>query len=320
MKLVVLDGYASNPGDLSWEKFNEFGEVEVYERTKPEDVHNLIKDADAVFANKVMLNEDNLKGTNVKYIGVIATGFDIVDIKYCKENNIVVTNVPDYSSNAVCQMVFAHLLNYVNRVDHYAKEIRDGRWQESKDFCFYLNTIHDLAGKTFGIYGYGNIGHMVEKVATAFGMDVIVCEHKNNAGENIKPVDEFLAKSDIISLHAPLIESSRNFVNKENLDKMKDGVIIINTARGPLVNEEDLRDALESGKVQAYLTDVLSKEPMQKPHPLEGREDVYMTPHIAWASYESRVRLMDILYENFKAFTEGKSQNVVSKWLIRYIF
>lgn len=313
MKLVVLDGYASNPGDLSWDKFNEFGHVEVYERTKPEDVKELIKDADAVFTNKVRLNKENLEGSTVKYIGVIATGFDIVDINFCKEHSIVVTNVPDYSSNAVCQMVFAHLLNYTNRVDKYASKIREGEWQNSKDFCFYLNTIHDLAGKTFGIYGYGNIGHMVEKVAEAFGMNVIVCEHNNNVGGKIKSVDEFLNKSDIISLHAPLNDSSRNFVNKDNINKMKDGVIIVNTARGPLVNEEDLKVALQSGKVQAYLTDVLSKEPMSKPHPLEGRDDVFMTPHIAWASYESRVRLMDILYENYKKFLQGESQNVVSR-------
>ncbi len=313
MKLVILDGYASNPGDLSWDGFDEFGELAIYERTTPSEVRERIKDADAVFTNKVRLNETNLKDSNVKYIGVIATGYDIIDIDYCKKNNIAVTNVPGYSTEAVCQMTFAHLLNYVNRVDLYAKANREGKWQESEDFCYYLNTIHDLAGKTFGIYGYGTIGKRVGEIARAFGMKVIMCAHKNEIGEGYKDVDSFLKEADIISLHAPLNDSTRGFINKENIAKMKDGVIIINTARGPLVDDDDVVSGINSGKIAAYLTDVLSNEPMSKPHPFVGNDRIFITPHIAWASFESRVRLMQILKDNYRAFLDGDPKNLVIK-------
>ena len=313
MKIVVLDGYANNPGDLNWDDFKELGDVTIYDRSSQEEVKERIKDADVVLSNKARIGKDELENSKVKYIGVIATGFDVIDLEYCKKNNITVTNVPNYSTNAVVQMTFSHILNYFNRVDEYADKIRNGRWKDSKDFCFYLNTIKDISNLTLGIIGYGTIGKKVGEIAKAFGMKLIVLNHGEKKEDYYLDADEFYKKADIISLHAPLNDSTFEMINKDSINKMKDGVIIVNTARGKLVNEKDLAYALDKKKVKAYLSDVLYKEPMEKDHIFLGREDVFLTPHIAWASYDSRVELMRILFENLKKYIDGKPQNVVSK-------
>lgn len=313
MQIVVLDGYANNPGDLDWTPFEDLGDVQIYPRTSPEQVRERILHADVILTNKVRLDRALLEGTDVRYIGVIATGFDIVDLDAARALGITVTNVPNYSSASVVQLVFSHLLNYLNRTDAYAEAIRRGRWTQSKDFCFYMQTPHDLAGMTMGIIGYGNIGRKVADVARAFGMRVVVYPHKGEKGEPFAPdVDAFFGNLDVLSLHAPLQASTRGILNRESLAKVKPGIIVINTARGPLVDERAMAEALDSGIVSAYLADVLSEEPMTEGHPFLGREDVFLTPHIGWASYESRVRLMEILYDNLLAWTEHRPQNVVS--------
>ncbi|MDO5717028.1 MAG: D-2-hydroxyacid dehydrogenase [Tissierellia bacterium] len=313
MKLVVLDGFANNPGDLDWSCLQSFGDLTVRERTSPEDVRRIIGDAEVVFTNKVRLGKKELEDTKVRYIGVIATGYDVIDLDYCNNQRITVTNVPGYSSDSVAQMTFAHILNYMNRIDLYAKENRQGRWAESRDFVYYLNTTHDIASMTLGIYGYGSIGKKVAEIARAFGMEVIAYSHRGKKEAPYVEEDEFFKRSHIISLHAPLNDTTRHFICKETLEKVRDGVILVNTARGPLVNEEELISYLDSGRVAAYLSDVLAQEPMAKNHLFLHREDVFLTPHLAWASFESRKKLMRILFDNVQAFLDGNPQNVVSQ-------
>ena len=321
MKIVVLDGYSLNPGDLSWDALTALGECKIYDRTSLTDeaeIINRIGNAEIIFTNKTPITKKILDATNVKYIGVLATGYNIVDVAAAKEKNIPVTNIPNYSTQAVAQFVFALLLEICNHVADHNQAVHDGRWANSPDFCFWDYPLIELAGKTMGIIGYGHIGQVTGKLAQAFGMKVIAFSPSREVGTkhgdcNFVALDELFANSDVIALHCPLNPSTQGIICKKNIDKMKDDVIIINNGRGGLVVEEDLRDALDSGKVLAAGVDVVSAEPIKPDNPLLGAKNCFITPHISWASKESRQRLMNIAVDNLKAFLAGKSLNVVDK-------
>jgi glycerate dehydrogenase len=319
VRIVVLDGYTENPGDLSWEGFERLGEFTVYDRTPPEKIISRIGDAEIIITNKTPLGSEVFSACpQIKYIGVIATGFNVVDIAAAKSSGIVVTNIPDYGTAAVAQFVFALLLEICHHVGHHNEAVQAGRWTSCPDFCFWDYPLIELAGKTMGIIGFGRIGQNTAKIAQAFGMKVLV--HTGRAEEKRKQdedyvthvsLDELFAMSDIISLHCPLRPDTHGIINKENIAKMKDGVILINTARGPLVIEMDLREALDSGKVFAAATDVASSEPIKADNPLLGAKNCIVTPHMAWGAKESRSRLMDIAVANLEAFLQGSPINVV---------
>lgn len=318
MKLVVLDGAGLNPGDLSWEDFEQFGELTVYPRTRPEDVVERAADAELVFTNKVVLDDNVMSALpKLKYIGVFATGYNVVDVKAAARRGIVVTNIPAYSTNSVVQMAFAHILNIVNRVDAYATEIRGGKWTRHPDFCYWNEPLHELAGMTIGIVGLGNIGMKMARIALDFGMDVFALTSKNAAdlpdGIQKTTLEGLLGVSDIISLHCPLTDSTREMINANTLKKMRRGVILINTGRGPLVNEADVAAALESGQLAAYGADVMVDEPPHADNPLLAQPHAFLTPHNAWATVEARKRLVGIAVNNIKAFLDGCPINVVSK-------
>lgn len=254
MNIVVLDGYGLNPGDLSWERLHKIGDAKIYDRTAKEDIIERIGDAEIVLTNKTPINAEIMDKTKIKYIGVLATGYNVVDVEAAKERGIIVTNVPAYSTASVAQMVFAHVLEICNHVAHHDRTVKEGKWEKCPDFCYWERHLIELDGKVMGIIGYGRIGQAVAKVAQAFGMKVIAYsprKRKELENENMRYVelDELFSQSDIISLHAPLFESTRNIINKESISKMKKSVIIINTSRGPLVNEQDLADALNSGRI-----------------------------------------------------------------------
>ena len=317
MKIVVLDGAGLNPGDLSWQPFEQFGEVTVYPRTAPGEVVERAADADIVFTNKVALDEHTIAALpHLIYIGVMATGYNIVDTEAAARHGVTVTNIPAYSTDSVAQLVFAHLLNIVNRVDHYATQNRNGRWSKSPDFCYWDAPLHELAGKTFGVVGLGHIGSKVARLAHDFGMDVYAVTSKSASQlpETIHKttMDGLLGACDIVSLHCPLTPSTRELIDKAALDKMRPGAILINTGRGPLVNEADVAAALHTGKLGAYAADVMVQEPPKADNPLLAEPNAFITPHIAWATTEARERLMNILQDNVKAFVEGKPVNVVS--------
>jgi glycerate dehydrogenase len=318
MKIVVLDGYGSNPGDLSWEPLGQLGELVVYPRTAPDDVLERMSDAEMVLTNKVVMSADLLSQCKkLKYIGVLATGYNIIDTEYAKKQGIIVTNIPAYSTDSVAQMTFAHILNITNRVEHYADKNRQGAWSRNPDFCYWDTPLNELAGKTMGIVGLGNIGAKVAQIALDFGMDVFAFTSKNAAdlpaGVQKTTIDGLFAVSDVLSLHCPLTATTRELVNKESIKKMKHGVILINTGRGPLVNESDVAVALESGQIGAYGADVMCTEPPAADNPLFRQPHAFITPHVAWATYEARVRLMDIAVNNAKAFLNGAPVNVVNK-------
>lgn len=318
MKLVVLDGAGLNPGDLSWEDFEQFGELTVYPRTRPEDVVERAADAELVFTNKVVLDDNVMSALpKLKYIGVFATGYNVVDVKAAARRGIVVTNIPAYSTNSVVQMAFAHILNIVNRVDAYATEIRGGKWTRHPDFCYWNEPLHELAGMTIGIVGLGNIGMKMARIALDFGMDVFALTSKNAAdlpdGIQKTTLEGLLGVSDIISLHCPLTDSTREMINANTLKKMRRGAILINTGRGPLVNEADVAAALESGQLAAYGADVMVDEPPHADNPLLAQPHAFLTPHNAWATVEARKRLVGIAVNNIKAFLDGCPINVVSK-------
>ena len=324
MKIVVLDGYTLNPGDLSWAGLEELGDLTVYDRTvfdRSNDnlIIERIGDAQIVFTNKTPLPREVLsKVPNVKYIGVLATGYNIVDIEAAKELGITVTNIPTYGTDSVAQMVFAHLLEIGHHVAAHSDAVKNGEWTNNVDWCFWKYPLIELAGKTMGIIGYGRIGQAVGRVAQAFGMKVLANDkypNKDLESDTLKYVelDELLANSDVISLHCPLFEENKGMINKDSIAKMKDGVIIINTSRGPLIVEDDLAEALNSGKVYAAGLDVVSTEPIKADNPLLKAKNIFLTPHIAWAPKESRQRLMDIAVENLKAYLNGKPINVVNK-------
>ena len=312
MKIVVLDGYTENPGDLSWDALEALGDLTVYEHTKPEDIANRIAGAQAVYTNKTPLTKEVIdQAKELAFIGVLATGYNIVDVDAAKMRGIPVCNVPAYSTAAVAQLVFALLLEICHHVGHHNQAVQEGRWTKGRDFTFWDYPLIELDGKTLGIIGYGRIGQATAKIAKAFGMKVIAY-NKNNQGPEMVDLDTLYKESDVISLHCPLLPSTENMINEESIEKMKDGVILINTSRGPLINERDLRKALESKKIYAAGVDVVSQEPITADNPLLGVENMIITPHIAWAPREARQRLMDVAVENLRAFQMGKPQNIVN--------
>ena len=317
MKIVILDGYTANPGDYSWKALNSFGEVEIYDRTSRDEVIARAKDADMVLTNKVVLKGETLAQLpQLKYIGILATGYNIIDVDETRARGIVVANVPAYSTDSVAQMTFAHVLNITNRIEHYADQNRKGQWSEAADFCYWDTPLSELAGKTFGIVGLGNIGQKVARIALNFGMRVIAFTSKRAEelpeGVEKTNLEELLTQSDVLSLHCPLTENTREMINRQSLAKMKRGAILVNTGRGPLVNEADVAEALAEGRLAGYGSDVMSSEPPKADNPLLKQPNAFITPHIAWATAEARGRLMATAIENAKAFIAGKPQNVVN--------
>ncbi len=311
MKIVVLDGYAANPGDLSWAPLEALGELTVYDRTPADQIAARIADAELVLTNKAVLSRELIAGAKkLKYIGVLATGYNVVDVAAAKELGVVVTNIPAYSTDSVAQLVFALLLEICHNVGHHSQAVHAGRWSANQDFCFWDTPLIELAGKTMGIVGYGRIGHKVAEIARCFGMNAIAWTRTPRDPECVS-LDELLARSDVISLHCPLFPETKNLINRDTIAKMKDGVILINTSRGPVVNDADLRAALESGKVYAAGADVSTVEPIPADSPLLGAKNMFLTPHIAWATFEARERLMDIAVKNVEAFLAGSPINTV---------
>ncbi|WP_150452281.1 D-2-hydroxyacid dehydrogenase [Arenibacter lacus] len=320
MKIVVLDGYTLNPGDLSWEGLEALGSLTVYDRTPydSEKIVEAIGDATIVFTNKTPLPKEVLeKVPAVKYIGVLATGFNIVDIEAAKSLGMIVTNVPTYGTAGVAQMTMALLLEMCHHVGEHNRAVKDGQWTNSKDFCFWNYPLIALEGKTMGIIGYGSIGRATAKLAEAFGMKILTSGSRIRPEletENVKQVemDELLRESDVISLHCPLMPETKGLINTANISKMKDGVMLINTSRGPLIVEEDLKTALDSGKIAFAAVDVASQEPINADNPLLQAENCIITPHIAWAPLDSRINLMNTAVENLEVFLKGSPQNVVN--------
>lgn len=320
MKIVVLDGYTLNPGDLSWEGLEKFGSCTIHDRTGhvPETVIEAIGDAEIIFTNKTPLPREVLERVpSVGYIGVLATGFNVVDVEAAKEQGIIVTNIPTYGTAAVAQYTLALILEICHRVGAHSDAVARGEWTRSADFCFWNSPLIELAGKTLGCIGFGRIGQATCQAAQAFGMNILAFNRSQDPSlesESCKyaSLDEVFAKSDIISLHCPLTPETEGLINQENIAKMKDGVIIINTSRGPLIIEQDLADALNSGKVAVAAVDVVSKEPILAENPLLHAKNCIITPHIAWAPIESRSRLMDVAVGNLAAFLKGAPLNVVN--------
>ncbi len=318
MKIVVLDGYAGNPGDLSWEGAEALGECTIYDRTAPSEKLERVKDAEIILTNKVpFCAEDFDKLPNLKYIGVLATGYNIIDTEAAKAHGVVVTNIPAYSTNSVAQMVFAHLLNVSNSVQHYTDEARAGVWSRNPDFSYQDTQLMELHRKKIGIVGLGSIGRAVARIAIGFGMEVFAYTSKSHF--QLPPeihkmeLDELFRECDIVTLHCPLTPTTKNLVNAERLKTMKPTAILINTSRGPVVNEQDLADALNNGTIYAAGVDVLSEEPAKADNPLLTAHNCFITPHIAWATKDARIRLMQIAVDNLQAFLNGQPINVVNK-------
>lgn len=322
MKIVVLDGYTLNPGDLDWEGLKSFGECKVYDRTSLTDVEEVIErigDAEVVFTNKTPLPKEVFERCMaVQYVGVLATGYNVVDIVAAKENNVVVTNIPTYGTAAVGQFAIALLLEICHHIGHHSDAVHNGKWENNADWCFWDYPLIELDGKSIGIIGYGRIGQATGRIAQAMGMKVLAFDAYKNPeleSETCKYVElnELLETSDVIALHCPLFPETEKIINKESIAKMKDGVIIINNSRGPLIDEQDLADALNQGKVAAAGLDVVMTEPIKGDNPLLTAKNCLITPHISWASIESRKRLMDIAVENLKKYVAGTPENVVNK-------
>ena len=318
MKIVALDGYAANPGDLSWDELKALGECVIYDRTAPEEVLERAADAEVVLTNKVVITAEMMAALpQLKYIGVMATGYNIVDIDAAREHGIIVTNIPSYSTDSVGQMVFAHILNIAQQVQHHSEAVHQGRWTASKDFCFWDTPLIELRGKKIGIVGLGHTGYTTARIAIGFGMEVYAYTSKSSfqLSPEIKKMelDQLFSECDIISLHCLLTDKTRELVNAARLKLMKPTAILINTGRGQLVNEQDLADALNNGQIYAAGLDVLSQEPPKADNPLLTARNCYITPHIAWASAAARERLMGILLDNLKGYMEGKVINNVAK-------
>lgn len=319
MKIVILDGYTLNPGDLSWKGLEKIGDLKVIDRTvnDSEKVIDSIGDAEIVFTNKTIITKEVFERVpNVKYIGVLATGYNVVDIAAANELGITVTNVPAYSTDAVAQFTFALILELKNQVGMHHAAVKDGEWENSIDFSFTKTPLIELNGKTLGIIGFGRIGQATAKIAQAFGMKLSVFSNRKYPeleSDSFKNVDleTLLSESDIISLHCPLNEKTEGLINKNSIKKMKDGVMLINTSRGPLIVEEDLKNALNSGKIGGAGVDVVSAEPIKKDNPLLQAKNCIITPHIAWAPKEARERLMHIAVKNLEEFLNGNPVNVV---------
>lgn len=315
MKMVVLDGYTLNPGDLSWEPLEQLGEVTVYDRTPADQVVERIGDAEIIFTNKTPITAETIAQTKIRYIGVLATGYNIVDIEAAKKAGVVVTNIPTYGTDAVAQFVMALLLEICHHVGHHSDGVLQGEWERNPDWCYWNYPLIELAGKTFGVIGFGKIGQATGKIAKALGMKVIYFDRypaKDCDFATQVELDELLAQSDVISLHCPLFDSTKGIINENTIAKMKPGVILINTSRGPLVVEKDLAQALSSGKVAAAALDVVSEEPIRGDNPLLKAPNCILTPHIAWATKEARSRLLGIAVDNLKAYQSGSPVNVVN--------
>ncbi len=314
MKIVVLDGYAENPGDLSWEWMEEYGEYEIYERTPADKIIERAEGCDIVITNKTPLRKDILeKLTELKYIGLLSTGFNVVDWDYCKEKGIPVCNIPTYSTEAVAQCTFAHILNFTNSVALHSDSVHRGEWASNPDFCYRLSLLTELKGKTLGIIGFGKIGKAVADIALAFGMNVIANTNHPSEYKTVEFADRdtLLSGADFVTLHCPLTPATEGMVNGEFLKKMKSTAILINTSRGQVIDENALAQALKNGTIAAAGLDVMCKEPPEKDNPLTKLENCSITPHIAWAGFETRARLMEIAKENIKGFVNGKVQNCV---------
>lgn len=317
MKIVVLDGYGMNPGDLSWEGLGKIGELTVYPRTCAKDVVERARGAEIILTNKVIIDSAVIGALpELKYIGVLATGYNVVDTEAAAHAGIRVTNIPAYSTDSVAQMTFAHIFNITNRVGHYAAQNRAGRWSRSEDFVYWDTPLVEVAGKTMGIVGLGHIGMKVARIALQFGLDVFAMTSKESAtlpmGIQKTTFEGLLGVSDILTLHCPLTDGTREMINSVTLAKMKRGAILVNTGRGALVNEKDVADALTSGQLGAYGADVMLSEPPSADNPLFSAPNAFITPHVAWATYEARVRLMGIAVANVKAFVDGHPVNVVN--------
>lgn len=314
MKITVLDGFAENPGDLSWEWLAEYGEYTVYDRTPAELIAERCEGCDILITNKTPLRKDLLKSLkSLKYIGLLSTGYNVVDWDCCKENGIPVCNIPSYSTAAVAQLTFALILEHTNAVSVHSNSVHSGEWTACKDFCYWKTPLTELQNKTLGIIGFGSIGKAVAKIALAFGMKVIASTNHPAPFDGVEFADKdtLLSRSDFVTLHCPLTDKTEGMVNTEFLAKMKKSAMLINTSRGQVVNEADLADALKNGVIAAAGLDVLSAEPPKADNPLLGLKNCHITPHIAWAGYETRARLMEICKENLRAFSLGKPQNVV---------
>jgi glycerate dehydrogenase len=318
MKIVELDGYGLNPGDLSWDAISKLGEFKLYDRTSQEDVVSRAKDAEVILINKVNITDEIMAQLpKLKYIGVLATGYNVVDIEAASRRGVLVSNIPAYSTDSVAQMTFAHILNMVNRVEHYADLNRKGRWSNNPDFCYWDTPLMEISGKTIGVLGLGSIGSKVARIAQDFGMDVYAFTSKSSselpAGIQKTTIDGLLSVSDILTLHCPLTSETRELINKESLKKMKHGALLINTGRGQLVNEQDVAEALNSGQLGGYGADVMCEEPPLADNPLFAQPNAFITPHVAWATIEARTRLMNILEENLKSYIDGSPKNIVNK-------
>ncbi len=320
MKIVILDSYCVNPGDLSWEKLREFGDIAVYDRTSLSDENEIIDrigDAEIVLTNKTPISRNVLISCpSVRLISVLATGYNAVDCKSAHELGVVVCNTPAYGTASVAQHTFALLLEICHHVSHHSDAVHDGKWSSCSDFCFWDYPLLELSGKTIGIIGFGAIGQAVGRIAASFGMNVIAYSRSQTdsgrmIGEYVS-LDELLQRSDVISLHCPLFPETEQIICRETIEKMKDGVILLNTSRGGLINEYDVSEALNSGKISAAGVDVVSSEPIKNENPLLGAKNCLITPHIAWAPFESRRRIIAYAWENIHAFLDGQPIHVVN--------
>ncbi len=318
MKIVNLDGYTTNPGDQSWDWLGKYGEYTIYDRTAQSEVIEHGRDADALIINKTVITADMIdKMPRLKYIGLQSTGYNVVDCDYAKKKGIIVSNIPSYSTNAVAQLVFAFILQITNQVTLHSDAVHNGEWCTCPDFCFWKAPLTELDGKAIGILGFGSIGQRVAKIADAFGMNVIAYtpHPKDEEFPDVRFTDfnTMLKESDIITCHCPLTPQTEGIINMDALSLMKKSAILINTSRGPVVDDKALADALNNGEIRAAGLDVLRVEPPTEDNPLLTAKNCYITPHIAWAGYETRVRLLSILEDNLKAFVTGNPQNVVNK-------
>ncbi|PTN09347.1 D-2-hydroxyacid dehydrogenase [Mangrovibacterium marinum] len=317
MKLVVLDGYTLNPGDLSWKPLECFGELVIFDRTKPEELLSRIKGASAIFTNKVIIDDSVIRHSpTLKYIGVMATGYNVVDLQAANRAGITVTNIPAYSTNSVAQLVFSFILHFANQLHRHAADVADGGWTNSPDFSYTLSPQQELAGKVIGIVGFGQIGQKVAQIAQAFGMRVIFQNrsdksHLNHDWQQVE-LDDLLTQADYVSLNCPLTAENHGFMNLEKLLRMKKGAVLINTARGALVDEQALAEVLNTGRLAGAGLDVLTHEPPEANNPLPTTRNCIITPHIAWATQSARKRLLHILTSNFEAYLNHKPQNVVN--------
>lgn len=317
MRIVILDGYAVNPGDLSWESLASQGELTVYDRTPAQEAARRIGDAEVIFTNKTPVTAQTIaECSGLRFIGVLATGYNVVDVEAAKKRGVPVSNVPDYSTASVAQLTFALLLALCHHAEEHGRSVRAGDWTRCPDYCYWNYPLVELAGKTLGIVGYGRIGRAVARIGRAFGMEALAAGPRaaHSAGEGVRAValDELWPRSDVVSLHCPLTEATRGIVRRETLARMKDGAMLVNTSRGQLVVEEDVRDALVSGKLHGYAADVASTEPIGADNPLLTAPRALLTPHIAWAPREARARLIEASAENLRAYLAGAPVHVVN--------